>query len=946
MPVSIQPAFSRGELSTALYGRVDTAAYRVGLRTAWNIICHVHGGASNRGGLEFVGPAKFHDRICRLIPFKFKNTDTYMLEFGDLYMRVIRGDAHVTEGTKAVTGATQTNPVVITAVGHGYTNGGEVQLANLGGMLELNGRRVIVANVASNTFEIQDQATSVNIDGTAFTTYTSGGTAARIFEVVTPWPTSALRVLKYTQSADVMTLTHPDFDTREVNRFDHDNWTVAEIVYLPSQDEPLNLTAVQNGTPGTTLIKYKVTALADETFEESLPALNDTALTITGATQTDPVVITATAHGFTDVDEVKVLGVVGMTEINGRHFTIDNKTANTFELRGEDGAPHGAYISGGTATQALTEVTDGNATLTAINNITLTWDAIPGAQRYAIYKENQGLFGLLGETETATFVDDGTKAEDLDSTPPKIREPFRGVDNRAGAAGYFQQRRVLGGSNNKPDTHDFSRTADQSNFTFSVPLRPDDAIRATLTGLEVNVIKHYIPLDHLIVLTTGEEWRIDSGDVNRFSADTIRQTPQTSWGCGDLTPVKVGRIVLFGENNDSVIRSIGYSLAVDGYTGTDLTLLASHLFRDLPLVDWGGFVKFPDPIIYGVRSDGIGTTFTFSPEQEVTAWTRIGTRFPDTLESVGAVRPTNHGNTTDGGAYFVVKRNLVNSNTVRYIEHIHERRQPDVRDAFYVDSGLTYDIPIAVSAVSLTDPVQLTIATGHGLVAGDEVDADDIIWVPTLDEFDTPEQPKQLNGGRFKVITATATTITLEEQDGTDVDASAFNAYSSGGNVRKAVSTILGFHHLAGQGDVIALCDGSVVRDLSVSSTGAVVLPRAFSRVHLGFGYYSDWELLDLDTEKTPNTIQDQLIRVSKVNLKVERSRGLWIGPDAKNLTEWKQKDDEDYGTPIPLFTGDVHVDIPPLWNDHGRVYMRQRDPLPMTILSVIPIFETEESDT
>ena len=74
-----------------------------------------------------------------------------------------------------------------------------------------------------------------------------------------------------------------------------------------------------------------------------------TAKTITGATKTNPVVITATAHGFSNDDIISIITVVGMVELNGKKFTVANKTDDTFELSGIDGTSFSTYVSGGTA---------------------------------------------------------------------------------------------------------------------------------------------------------------------------------------------------------------------------------------------------------------------------------------------------------------------------------------------------------------------------------------------------------------------------------------------------------------------------------------------------------------------------------------------------------------------------------------------------------------------
>jgi hypothetical protein len=81
-----------------------------------------------------------------------------------------------------ITGATQANPVVITSVAHPFSNGDKIRIMIVEGMTELNDLVYIVANKAANTFELKDLS-SVDIDGTGFTAYTSGGTATKVAKV-------------------------------------------------------------------------------------------------------------------------------------------------------------------------------------------------------------------------------------------------------------------------------------------------------------------------------------------------------------------------------------------------------------------------------------------------------------------------------------------------------------------------------------------------------------------------------------------------------------------------------------------------------------------------------------------------------------------------------------------------------------------------------------------
>ena len=90
MATFIQPSFAKGEIGPALYGRVDTAAYQVALRTARNITIHTHGGASNRPGTKFICPVKTHTAEPILVDFQFKatmmNTDRQAMAEGMLQM--------------------------------------------------------------------------------------------------------------------------------------------------------------------------------------------------------------------------------------------------------------------------------------------------------------------------------------------------------------------------------------------------------------------------------------------------------------------------------------------------------------------------------------------------------------------------------------------------------------------------------------------------------------------------------------------------------------------------------------------------------------------------------------------------------------------------------------------------------------------------------------------
>ena len=222
-------AFTAGEISPRLEGRTNLEKYSQGLSDLTNMVVMPHGGVTRRPGTEYLGEVKSSSVKTRLIPFQFKTSDTYILEFGNQIMRVFRNDLQVlTSSAKTITAITKANPGVLTSNSHGFSNGDEVFVDSIGGMTELNGRNYRVANATTNTFTLTDLFGNA-MNTTSFTTYTSGGTATEIYETATPYAEADLFDIRFVQSADTMYLVHPSYDIRTLTRSDHNNWTFATL---------------------------------------------------------------------------------------------------------------------------------------------------------------------------------------------------------------------------------------------------------------------------------------------------------------------------------------------------------------------------------------------------------------------------------------------------------------------------------------------------------------------------------------------------------------------------------------------------------------------------------------------------------------------------------------------------------------------------------------------
>lgn len=83
----MQPSFSGGEFDPKVMGRIDSERYATGLKQCENFYIHKFGSVSNRTGFLFLDNAKFSDKRCRLVPFVYSSDQSYVLEFGDQYIR-------------------------------------------------------------------------------------------------------------------------------------------------------------------------------------------------------------------------------------------------------------------------------------------------------------------------------------------------------------------------------------------------------------------------------------------------------------------------------------------------------------------------------------------------------------------------------------------------------------------------------------------------------------------------------------------------------------------------------------------------------------------------------------------------------------------------------------------------------------------------------------------
>lgn len=767
MTQTIQPSFSAGEMSPATFARVDLARYYTGLKSCRNFVVLPEGGVHNRSGTKFVTEVKDSTAFTRLIAFQYSTQQTYILEFGNLYIRFVSG-------------------------------GGQV---------------------------------------------TSGGVA---YEIASPYTTTDLPDLKFTQSADVLTIVHPSYAPRELKRLAATSWTLTTIAFTPSIAAPTGLTATprSGGSGVTSSYDYRVTAVSSQ------------------------------ASG-----------------------SIESWPSNTANVASWDSTP----------------------------GATLAWTAVAGADHYNVYKnKSSGVFGFIGQATTAAFSDINI-TPDATKTVPIGYNPFDGA-NYPSTVGYFQQRMVFAASKTQPQTIWMSRTSDFHNFGYSDPNRDDDGLEITLASREVNQIRHLVSLRELLVLTSGAEWSITGSSDSGITPDSISAIPQSYVGTNSVLPAIYGNTALYVQARGGKLATLAYNYVADGFVAQDVSVLSSHLMRGYTLEDMA-FTLAPNGVVWIVRNDGALLGFTFLADQQVYAWHRHDT--DGEYESVASVPEDD-----EDFLYCIVKR-TINGVTKRYIERMESRQLTKYGSgdlpydrSFFVDCGLTYDGRQTATATLTggTDwkyPNPLTLQTSAAVFTADMVGRYMVLYGGGTDT--------DIGDTLIVKVTAYAasTSVTVEPQ--TVVPASLQGIAATRWGL--GATTISGLDHLEGK-TVSILADGNVLPQAVVTG-GAVTVDGAVLVAHIGLPITSDFETLDLSTQNNPAFLGNKK-RINEVVVLCQESRGIFAGTDVDHLREFKQRATETYAEPITLLTGRAEIAIGSNYADDGRVFIRQTDPLPLTILGVL----------
>ncbi len=226
--------FTTGEISPRLLGRISTTEYEGALEEATNGYITSHGPINRRNGTQYVSEVRDSSAAVKLFRYQISRSVAYMLEVGNVYMRVYRNGSQVLESDLTITGITAADPAVVTSTGHDLSDGDHVYITGVVGMTEVNNSVVpyLVNNKTANTFELQSVA-GVDLDASAFTAYSSGGVINRIFEITSPYTTAQLDEIQVRQRGTTMYIVHPDVAPRTLVRSSDTSWALDTITFEP-----------------------------------------------------------------------------------------------------------------------------------------------------------------------------------------------------------------------------------------------------------------------------------------------------------------------------------------------------------------------------------------------------------------------------------------------------------------------------------------------------------------------------------------------------------------------------------------------------------------------------------------------------------------------------------------------------------------------------------------
>jgi hypothetical protein len=630
-----------------------------------------------------------------------------------------------------------------------FFNAGDwIEISGVGGMTQLNGLTAVIALVAGSSLTLHDVYGNP-INSTAFGVYTAGGLASRIFTLTTIYAEADLDYLKFTQSADVMSIccvnqiTQTEYPAQDLNRVSDTSWNFTAVVPEPSVLPPTNATGSATSA-GSTDYGYVVTAVSPTDGSESIAsniALVSNAVDVASTAGT--ILITWTPPATPGVQEYNVYkaqplpgpvpipggalyGFAG--QAYGASFADNNIVADYAQVppthqdpfaRGQIQSVQVLTSSGTVTSVTFTFGTAGgtDAVLVPIivNSVLVQINVADGGSGFE-----------PGDTVNVIVVGGGSATAQLTIGPETGTYPS--------TVSYFQERRAYANTLNNPDTYYMSQPGAFTNFDTRIPTIDSDAITGSPWSFEVNGIQWMVPTSGgLLVMTGLSAWLlVGTGsfatNVQEISPSSQNVTTQAFSGCSPtVPPIKINYDVIYVEAQGSYYRDLPYQLYALSEP-IDITENSSHLFKNYTILQHA-WCEQPYKLLWAVRSDGVMLSLTYYKSQQIAGWSRHDTN--GIFVSVcSVVEPPNN-------ALYVATQRFPGANTAYMIERMDNRQWLASEDVWAVDAGLSLSQPTPAASLTASSATGLgactgvtSIATNSGWSAGTTASVIDAPLIP------------------------------------------------------------------------------------------------------------------------------------------------------------------------------------------------------------------------
>ena len=593
-----QLAFTTGEVSPDVSSRFDLEQYKSALLEAENVVIRPYGAVAKRQGSQYVGQVKYSDKPTRLFEFTTNTNNSFMLEFGDKYIRVWNYGIY--------TGIEVTTPFTSDILFDLNCNqSGDVMFICSGKYPIQTLSRYSDTDWRMSTYKLTEQPyDEINTD--------NGHTL--------------------TVNGDTITSTKDLFTQDMVG-------SVIQIAYY--------VEAVHTKSAGEVVEKKVKRYMQAQTIEKTYNNINYNV----GAFSTDTELSWKfTTHGTWE-------GTVKLQISNNDGQTW--KDYRTYTSKNDYNVTDTGKIEAGARLKYVSDIKSGS--------VNCDLSIMPFTQ-YGIVE----IKSVTDAKNAKVNVLNGIK-EGEPSYQWKLGSWNRGRGYPK-LCTFYQDRFVVAATDSKPNFIWFSRTGDYPNFGVEKvegTITDDSAITLPVINRKMCEIRHLVPANDLIILTSGNEW-IVRGDKTITPTNCNLKT-QTQRGALSCEPQFIGNRCVFVQERGGTVRDMGYSYESDNYTGQDLTLFVKTLVKG-HLAVTSAYAQDPDSIIYYVRDDGQLNCLTYIPEQKVYGWSHFITngkyRY---VESVAEGEQDT--------IYFVVDR-VINNKNVKCIERSIPLYTEDNSDVF------------------------------------------------------------------------------------------------------------------------------------------------------------------------------------------------------------------------------------------------------------------------